>query len=65
MKTLLLLLIIVVFNFTSFAQEQNIAAVVDEKTKQIDIVFISKIFVMLFIGVVALFSYLKFRKTES
>ena len=60
----LLTLLILVISTSIFGQDQNIAAIVDEKTHQIDIVFISKILVMLFIGVVALLTYFKYRKTE-
>jgi len=61
----LLTLLFIVLSCSVFAKEPNIAAVVDEKTRQIDIVFVSKIGVMLFLGIIAFLSYLKFRKTES
>mgnify|MGYP001034747223 CR=1 FL=1 len=64
MKKVLLIALILILNSTIFGQDQNIAAIVDEKTHQIDIVFISKIIVMLFIGAIALLSYFNYRKSE-
>lgn len=64
MQKLLLTLIILSVSFVSFAQDPNIAAIIDEKTREIDVVFVSKVLVMLFIGIVAFLSYLKYRKTE-
>ncbi len=64
MKRNLLLTLLIVVSTSIFGQDQNIAAIVNEKTHQIDIVFISKILVMLFIGVIALLSYFNFRKSE-
>jgi heme/copper-type cytochrome/quinol oxidase subunit 2 len=64
MKRNLLIALLLILSTSVFAQDQNIAAIVDEKTHQIDIVFISKIIVMLFIGVIALLTYFNFRKSE-
>ena len=64
MNKILLTLLVLALGSSIFGQDQNIAAIVDEKTHQIDIVFISKIVVMLFIGVIALLTYFKYRKTE-
>jgi hypothetical protein len=64
MKRNLLIAFFVILSTSIFGQDQNIAAIVDEKTHQIDIVFISKILVMLFIGVIALLSYFNYRKSE-
>ncbi len=60
----ILTLLLVFVSYSVFSKDPNIAAVVDEKTRQIDIVFVSKIGVMLFLGIIAFLSYLKFRKTE-
>lgn len=64
MKRLLLTLILLSSFGVGMAKEANIAAIVDEKTHEIDHVFITKIAVMLFIGIIAFVSYLKFRKSE-
>ncbi|MCB9195324.1 MAG: hypothetical protein H6598_03785 [Flavobacteriales bacterium] len=64
MQRILLTLITLIFSLASFGQEPNIAAIVDEKTREIDVIFVSKILVMLFLGIIAFLSYLKFRKTE-
>ncbi len=64
MKKNLLFLLLILLSASNFGQDQNIAAIVDEKTHQIDVIFISKILVMLLIGVVALLTYFKYRKTE-
>ncbi|CAG5083415.1 hypothetical protein [Parvicella tangerina] len=64
MQRILLTLIISLFSIATFAQEPNIAAIVDEKTREVDVIFVSKILVMLFLGIIAFLSYLKFRKTE-
>ncbi|MCB9196027.1 MAG: hypothetical protein H6600_08480 [Flavobacteriales bacterium] len=63
-KSILALLLTFLSIGISFSQDANIAAIVDEKTHEIDHVFITKIAVMLFIGIIAFVSYLKFRKTE-
>lgn len=65
MQKFLLTLFTLMLSLASFAQEPNIAAIVDEETREIDLIFVSKILVMLFLGIVAFLSYLKFRKTES
>jgi hypothetical protein len=64
MPKFLLTLFALIFSLASFAQETNIAAIVDEKTREIDVIFVSKILVMLFLGIIAFLTYLKFRKTE-
>ena len=64
MQKFLLTLIALVLSVVSFSQETNIAAIVDEQTREVDVIFVSKILVMLVLGVVAFLSYLKFRKTE-
>lgn len=64
MQKYLLTLFILIISLVSFGQEPNIAAIVDEKTREIDVIFVSKILVMLFIGIIAFLTYLKFRKTE-
>lgn len=64
MRRFLLTLSILIISLVSFGQEPNIAAIVDEKTREIDVIFVSKILVMLFIGIIAFLTYLKFRKTE-
>lgn len=65
MKKVLPITLLLIITSSIFGQDQNIAAIVDEKTHQIDIIFISKIIVMLFIGVVALLSYFNYRKSEN
>lgn len=64
MPKFLLTLLVLISSLASFAQTPNIAAIVDEKTREIDVIFVSKILVMLFLGIVAFLSYLKFRKTD-
>lgn len=64
MQKFLLTLTILITSLVSLGQEPNIAAIVDEETREIDVIFVSKILVMLFIGIVAFLSYLKYRKTE-
>lgn len=63
MKTTLTLAILFLISISSiFGQQQNLATIVDESPKAIDIVFISKLGIMAVLGIIAFFSYLKFRK---
>jgi hypothetical protein len=65
MKTVYTLIILFIFSITTtFGQEQNLATIVDESPKTIDLVFISKLGIMALLGIIAFFSYLKFRKTN-
>jgi hypothetical protein len=65
MKTVYTLIILFIFSISpSFGQEQNLATIVDESPKAIDLVFISKLGIMALLGIIAFFSYLKFRKTN-
>jgi len=65
MKTTLTLAILFLISFSSIlGQQQNLATIVDESPKTVDIVFISKLGIMALLGVIAFFSYLKFRKTN-
>jgi hypothetical protein len=65
MKTTLLLAILFLISISSiYGQEQNLATIVDESPKTIDLVFISKLGIMALLGIIAFFSYLKFRKTN-
>ena len=63
MKTTLTLAILFLISISSiFGQQQNLATIVDESPKAIDIIFISKLGIMAVLGIIAFFSYLKFRK---
>lgn len=64
MNKYLIALLLLVITSVFFSQEPNIAAIVDEDARKVDIVFITKVLVMLFIGIIAFLSYLKYRKTE-
>jgi hypothetical protein len=65
MKTTLTLAILFLISISSiFGQQQNLATIVDESPKAIDLVFISKLGIMAILGIIAFFSYLKFRKTN-
>jgi hypothetical protein len=64
MNKLILVLTFLIIKSVSFSQKPNVAVIVDDEISQFDYHFISKICVMLFLGIVALFSYMKFRKSD-
>ena len=46
------------------SQETNPAVIVNNEAKQVDGMFYAKLTVMLVLGIIALLTYLKFRKSE-
>lgn len=58
------ILILILFSSSTFGQQQNLATIVDESPKAVDLVFITKLGIMALLGVIAFFSYLKFRKSN-
>lgn len=60
-------LIIIFFVFVghvSFGQNQNVAVIVEEHSGQFDVVFFSKIILLFVIAIIALVSYLNYKKEE-
>jgi len=64
MKKFLLFTSILMYVNNSISQQQNVATIVSTETNEVNIHFIYKILIMLFLGVVAFISYLQYRKTE-
>jgi len=60
----LILFALLFSNLIALSQEQNPAVIVNDEAKQVDGVFYAKLTVMLVLGIIALLTYLKFRKSE-
>ncbi len=65
MKKIILFTSVVFYVNFAIGQQQNIATIATPpETNEINFNFIYKILIMLFLGVIALISYLQYRKSE-